>query len=166
LVAVILSYTFSVWAEYRALSEERDALANKLAKVTELHFGESTGSPTRARELLEGGGGSRDPLPRFDCFKALGVISAAIPDSIKHDTRKLEITLDEGGQTGSFSIQGSLPDLVARDAVADALDSHECIEQVERQKTSSMPGQDRKNYTLEGVIACPGTKKAAKSKKK
>ncbi|HEX5660405.1 MAG TPA: hypothetical protein VFX59_24590, partial [Polyangiales bacterium] len=42
LVAIILSYTFSVWAEYRALSEERDALAEKLAKVSEVHFGEST----------------------------------------------------------------------------------------------------------------------------
>jgi general secretion pathway protein L len=166
LVAIVLSYTFSVWAEYRALSEERDALADKLAKVSELHFGESTRSPTRARELLEGGGQARDPLPRFDAFKALGAISAAIPDSVVHDTRKLEITLDEGGQTGSFTIQGSLPDLVARDAVADALDSHECFEQIERQKTSSMPGQDRKNYTLEGLIACPGAKKATKSKKK
>jgi general secretion pathway protein L len=166
LAAVILSYTFSVWAEYRALSEERDALADKLAKVSELHFGESTRSPTRARELLDGGGTTRDPLPRFDCFKALGAISAAIPDTIVHDTRKLEITLDEGGQTGSFALQGSLPDLVARDMVAEALDAHECIEQVERQKTTSMPGQDRKNYTLEGVIACPGAKKSAKSKKK
>jgi general secretion pathway protein L len=166
LVAIILSYTFSVWAEYRALSEERDALAEKLAKVSELHFGESTRSATRARELLEGSGQARDPLPRFDCFRALGAISAAIPDTIVHDTRKLEITLDEGGQTGSFTIQGSLPDLVARDAVADALDAHDCIEQVERQKTSSMPGQDKKNYTLEGVIACPGAKKATKGKKK
>jgi hypothetical protein len=166
LVAVILSYTFSVWAEYRALSEERDALADKLAKVSEVHFGESTRSPTRARELLEGGGQARDPLPRFDCFKALGAISAAIPDTIVHDTRKLEITLDEGGQTGSFTLQGSLPDLVARDAVADALEGHDCLEQIDKQKTSSMPGQDRKNYTLEGVIACPGAKKATKGKKK
>ncbi len=166
LMAIVLSYTFSVWAEYRALSEERDALANKLEKVSELHFGESTRSPTRARELLEGGGQSRDPLPRFDCFKALSAISAAIPDSIVHDTRKLEITLDEGGQTGSFKLQGSLPDLVARDAVADALDSHECIEEIERGQTSSMPGAERKNYTLEGVIACPGAKKATKGKKK
>ncbi|HEX5660406.1 MAG TPA: hypothetical protein VFX59_24595 [Polyangiales bacterium] len=83
-----------------------------------------------------------------------------------HDTRKLEIVLDEGGQTGSFTIQGSLPDLVARDAVADALDAHDCFEQIDKQKTSSMPGQDKKNYTLEGIIACPGAKKATKGKKK
>ena len=32
--------------------------------------------------------------------------------------------------------------------------------ELERGKTSSVPGQDRKNYTLGGVLACPGTKPA------
>jgi Tfp pilus assembly PilM family ATPase len=165
-LAVVLSYTFSVWAEYRALSEERDALAERLGKVTETHFAESTKSPTRARELLEGGGQSKDPLPRFDAFRALGAISAAFPDNIKHDTRKLEITLDEGGQTGTFALQGQIPDLSARDQVVDALDGHDCIEQLERGKTSTVPGAtDRKNYTLEGLIACPGAKRTKGAKK-
>lgn len=158
-LVVVISYGFSVWAEYRALSEERDALALKLSKVTEQHFAESTKSALRARELLEGGGQQRDPLPRFDAFRALGAISAAVPESIVHDTRKLEITLDEGGQTGSFELQGQIPDLAARDVVAEALDAHDCIEQLERGKTSTVPGQDRKNYTLGGVLACPGVKK-------
>ena len=163
--AIMLSYTFSVWAEYRALSEERDALAQKLSKVAELHFGEATTSPKRARELLESGGTRNDPLPRFDAFRALGAISAAIPESIVHDTRRLEINVDEGGQTGTFVLQGSIPDLTARDIVADALEAHECIEQLERGKTSTMPGAERKNYTLEGVLACPGSKKATKGQK-
>jgi general secretion pathway protein L len=163
-LAIMLSYTFSVWAEYRALSEERDALAQKLSAVAMLHFGEATTSPKRARELLEGGGVTRDPLPRFDAFRALGAISAAIPDAIVHDTRRLEITVDEGGQTGSFTLQGQIPDLTARDIVADALEAHECIEQLERGKTSTMPGAERKNYTLEGVLSCPGVKKPTKKK--
>lgn len=159
-LAIALSYTFSVWAEYRALSEERDALASKLGKVTELHFAENTTSAVRARELLEGGGIKSDPLPKFDAFRALGAISAAIPDSMLHDTRRLEITIDESGQTGTFAIQGQIPDLTARDVVAEALDAHDCIEQVERGKSSSMG--ERKNYALEGIIACPGAKKAKK----
>ena len=162
---IVMSYAFSVWAEYRVLSEERDALALKLSKVTEQHFGEATSSPKRARELLEGGGLNRDPLPRFDAFRALGAISAAVPQSIVHDTRRLEIALDEGGQTGTFMLQGQIPDLAARDVVAEALDAHDCIEQLERGKTSSMPGQDRKNYTLEGLIACPGAKRAKSGQK-
>jgi general secretion pathway protein L len=161
---VVMSYGFSVWAEYRALSEERDALAAKLSKVTEQHFGETTESAKRARELLEGGGQQRDPLPRFDAFRALGAISAAVPDSIVHDTRRLEITLDENGQSGSFELQGQIPDLAARDVVAEALDAHDCIEQLERGKTSTVPGQDRKNYTLGGLLACPGAKKAKSGK--
>jgi general secretion pathway protein L len=160
-LALILSYSFRVWAEYRVLGEERDALQEKLAKVTEQHFGESTKSPKRARELLEGGGASKDPLPRFDALRALGAISAAVPLTVTHDTRKLEISLDETGQTGSFELQGQLADLTARDQVADALDGHECIEQLERGKTSTVPGQERKSYTLSGTIACPG---AAKTK--
>jgi type II secretory pathway component PulL len=161
-LALMLSYTFSVWAQYRVLAEERDALLEKLEQVTEQHFGEKTRSVTKARELLESGGKAKDPLPRFDAYRVLGVISAAVPPSVTHDTRKLEIMLDEGGQTGKFELQGQIPDLAARDQVADALDGHECIEQLERGKTSTVPGQDRKSYTLEGVIACPGAAKKTK----
>jgi hypothetical protein len=155
-LALIFSYTFRVWAEYRVLGDERDALQETLSKVTERHFGEATKSPKRARELLDGGGTRSDPLPRFDAMRALGAISAAVPVGMVHDTRKLEITLDETGQGGSFELQGQIPDLSARDQVADALDAHECIEQLERGKTSTVPGQERKNYTLSGTILCPG----------
>ena len=34
---------------------------------------------TRARVLLEGGGITKDPLPRFDALRALGAISASVP---------------------------------------------------------------------------------------
>jgi Tfp pilus assembly PilM family ATPase len=158
-LALVLSYSFRVWAEYRVLGEERDALQEKLAQVTEHQFGEPTRSPKRARELLEGGGSNKDPLPRFDALRALGAISGSVPASVTHDTRKLEIELDETGQTGTFELQGQLPDLSARDQVADALDAHECIEGLERGKTSTVPGQERKSYTLSGVIACPGAAK-------
>lgn len=161
-LALAFSYTFSVWAKYRVLSEERDALAEKLASVTEQSFGEKTSSVTRARELLEGGGRNKDPLPRFDAFRALGAISAAVPESVPHDTRKLDITLDEDGHTGKFELSGQIPDLAARDTVAEAIEAHECIEQLERGKTSTVPGQDKKSYLLEGVIACPGAVKKTK----
>jgi general secretion pathway protein L len=159
-LALIFSYSFRVWAEYRVLGEERDALKEKLASITEQQFGEKTTSPNRARELLVGGGANKDPLPRFDALRALGAISASVPVSVVHDTRKLEISLDETGQTGSFELQGQLADLTARDQVADQLDAHECIEQLERGKTSTVPGQERKSYTLSGTIACPGAAKA------
>lgn len=163
-LALVVSYTFSVWAKYRVLAEERDGLAAQLEQVTEQQFGIKTNNVTQARELLSGGGKAKDPLPRFDAYRVLGAISAAIPSSIQHDTRKLEIMFDEGGQTGKFELQGQIPDLAARDTVADALEAHECIEQLERGKTSTVPGQDRKTYTLEGVIACPGSSTKKKNK--
>ncbi len=159
-LALIFSYSFRVWAEYRVLGEERDALQEQLAAVSNRHFGEATRSPKRARELLDGGSGAKDPLPRFDALRVLGAISAAVPLTITHDTRKLEITLDETGQSGKFELQGQIPDLTARDQVADALDAHECIEQLERGKTSTVPGQERKSYTLSGTISCPGANTA------
>jgi general secretion pathway protein L len=161
-LTLVASYTFSIWAEYRVLAAERDALSAQLETITEQRFGEKTGSVTQARALLEGGARAKDPLPRFDAFRVLGVISSAFAQGVTHDTRKLEIQLDEGGQTGKFELQGQIPDLAARDAVAEALEAHECIEALERGKTSTVPGQDRKTYLLEGVIACPGGAKKGK----
>jgi general secretion pathway protein L len=157
--ALLFSFGFRTWAEYRVLESERDALVSRLASVSEAQLGERTENPRRARELLEGGGTSRDPLPRFDAFRALAAISNAYPSSTLHDTRKLEISIDETGQSGKFEIQGQIPDLAARDAVAEALEAHECIAQIERGKSSPVPGQDRKNYVLEGALGCGGSPK-------
>ncbi len=165
-MALVGSYVFSVWAQYRVVSEERDSLAQQLEQVTEQHFRTPTSSPKRARELLEGGGQMAGPLPRYDAFRTLAAISAAIPEGVLHDTRKLEIQLDELGQTGTFQIDGKLPDLTARDQIADALESNECIQELERGKTSSAPGEDRKTYMLEGLVACPGSIRDGKGKAK
>jgi general secretion pathway protein L len=167
-LALIFSYVFSVWSEYRVLAEERDALQEKLGEVTEERFGERTQSATRAKELLETGGVRKDPLPRFDAFRALAAISAAVPETVKHDTRELEVELDETGLTGKVHLEGTIADLTARDQVAEAIEAHDCIDTLERGKISTVPGEDRKRYTLDGTIACPGTvpkKPAGKGKK-
>ncbi len=156
-LALVGSYVFSIWAQYRVVSEERDSLAKQLEQVTEQHFRDATSSPKRARELLEGGGKTTGPLPRYDAFRTLAAISAAVPAGVLHDARKLEIQLDELGQTGKFQIDGKVPDLTARDQIADALEANECIQEIERGRTSSAPGEDRKTYTLEGLVACPGS---------
>ncbi len=165
-LAVLLSYGFSAWARHRVLSEERDALAAQLETVTERHFGKGTKSARAARDLLLGGAQPGDPLPRFDAFRALAAISAAVPEGVVHDTRKLEVQLDELGHTGHFQLEGKLPDLTARDQVADALDANECIGELEKGKTSTAPGEDRKSYVLEGQIACPGSTPPGKGKGK
>jgi general secretion pathway protein L len=167
-LALVFSYVFSVWSEYKVLAEERDALKEKLAAVTEERFGERTDSATDARVLLESGGKRKDPLPRFDAFRALAAISAAVPENVKHDTRQLEVELDETGLTGKVHLEGTLADLTQRDQVAAAIEAHDCIEELERGKISSVPGEDKKRYTLDGMIACPGAapkKKDTKGKK-
>jgi general secretion pathway protein L len=166
--ALLFSYVFRVWSEYRVLASERDALSEKLALVSEERLGERTTSVKRAKDLLESGGTRKDPLPRFDAYRAMAAVSAAVPEAVKHDTRELEIELDETGQTGKLHLEGLLIDLAARDQVAEAIEAHDCIEQLERGKTSVVPGEDRKKYTLDGAIGCPGaapptTKKGTQS---
>ena len=109
---------------------------------------------------------SSGPLPPYDAFRTLAAISAAVPTGVLHDTRKLEIQLDELGQTGKFQIDGKLPDLTARDQIAEALEANECFQELERGKTSSAPGEDRKTYMLEGLVACPGSIPQGKGKAK
>lgn len=163
--AIVVSFIFSTWAQISALEAETESLKDQLEQVSERRFGVATRSARQARSMLEGGTKSGDPLPAFDGLRALAAISDAIATDIEHDARKLEIQLDESGAVGNFELQGSLPDLAARDRVAAALEEHECISELERGKTSSVPGKERKNYTIEGTIACPGAAQANSGKK-
>jgi hypothetical protein len=165
LLGIVVSYSFSMWAEYKSLTEQRDTLAEELHQVTEQYFRVGTRSPKSARELLEGGGKKLDPLPHFDAFHTLAVLSGAVAPSIRHDARRVEIQLDEVGQAGKFEIQGLLADLNERDTIVTALDAHDCIGAIEPGKIQSVPGEERKSYTLEGEIACPGTVPEGKDKK-
>ena len=101
-------YTFSVWP-----STERCPRARRPSppsgKGPEQHFAESTQSPKRARELLEGAA-SRTTLCRASTRSAHWVPSRSRARHHPARTRGgSKITIDESCQTGTFALQGQIP---------------------------------------------------------
>lgn len=158
--AVIFAFVFSTWSSYRLLGERRQTLETELARVTLEAFGEATVDPARAKRLLDGRTGPQDPLPRFDAFDVLDAVSHAIPGDVVHDTRRLEIEIGTGEHEGKLELQGTVANIAERDRVAEALEAHACVHELEKGRTSPAVGQDRISYTIAAVINC-GTRPAA-----
>ncbi len=155
---VLFSYFFFIYARYSVLEGEGQRLESELAALTEQVFGQEVSSPTRARELLEGGVSADDPMPRFDAFDVLDAISAAIPEEITHDTRRLSIEIDDEGGDGRFEIQGSVASISERDVLVERLAAHECFQDIDKGATSPRAGgAGGLNYRLEVDILCPGS---------
>jgi len=153
---VFTSFMFSTFARWFVLDGERGSLQAELARVTDEAFGEETVVASQARDLLERGPRTRDPLPRFDAFDALDAISGGIPAEITHNTRRLRIELDENGHTGEFELQGTVASVAERDQIAEQLEGHECIEELQRGPTRGSGAQGI-NYQIQAKIRCPGT---------
>ena len=167
-LCIVLAFGFSTLARYRTLVAETEALEEQLAEISDKRLGKATRSPRAARKILKKGSGKKDPMPRFDAYAALDAISGAIPNSIVHDVRKLKLNLDDSGEGGSFQLQGSIPDVKSRDVIAGNLAENECIFEIEKGQTTSMPGKDRTSYTIQGKLGCPGSpaRNAAKKGKR
>ena len=155
-VPIALAFFFSIWARWTVLDDERTALREQLAEVTEDVFDERTASPSEARELLEGGRRVADPLPHFTAYDVLDAVSAAIPQEITHDTRRLTIEIDDEAREGRFEIQGIVASIAERDTIAANFEAHECFEEIKRGPTSPGPRNEGLNYRLEATIHCPG----------
>ncbi|MEM1415175.1 MAG: hypothetical protein AAGH15_09755 [Myxococcota bacterium] len=153
--AVLLSFAFATYARWATLSAEQEELRAQLGEVTEAVFDTRTTSPTRAKELLEGGSSASDPLPRFTAYDALEAISAAVPPEVVHDTRRLIVEIDDVAREGRFEIQGVVPSIAERDTIVAALEAHECFQDVDKGPTSNA-GDDKLSYRLEVTIGCPG----------
>ncbi len=153
---VLIAFGYSVWARYTVLSAEREQLRAQLAQITEDIFDEETRSPTRARELLEGGRQTVDPLPKFTAYDVLDAISGAIPPDITHDTRRLTIEIDDETREGRFELQGTVASIAERDTIAANLEAHRCFKEIKPGPTSPGPGNERLNYRLEAEVHCPG----------
>ncbi|NOY92959.1 MAG: hypothetical protein GXP55_17380 [Deltaproteobacteria bacterium] len=154
-LSVVFSLGFSVWARYSTLSSEHERLGEELGDMTERYFDVRTESSSRARELLAGGRSGADPLPRFDAWDALDALSKAIPPDITHDTRRLDIELDDEAHDGEMRVQGTVESIAQRDTIAEALAEHECFQEIRRGPTSPGAGNEGLNYRLEVDIRCP-----------
>ncbi|MBK8170101.1 MAG: pilus assembly protein PilM [Sandaracinaceae bacterium] len=148
---VLCGFIFSTWADYRVQKTRHAVLVAELERVTERVLGEKTNDSDAARRLLEGRTGANDPLPHFDAFDALSVISDAIPSDIHHDTTRLIVELASGTRDGRFELKGTVSDIAERDRISEALSAHRCIHDMNNGRTS---GQERINYQITGVLRC------------
>ena len=154
--AILLSFVFATWARYSVLESEQAELREKLATVTEELFDEETRSAAQARELLEGGSQLADPLPTMTAFDILDAITTAIPPEITHDTRRLDIEVDDVAREGRFELQGTVASIAERDTIKAKLEEHACFTEVDPGPTSPGPGNEGLNYRLEVTVKCPG----------
>ncbi len=163
---IAAAFVFSGYARYSVLQARHQQLEDELARVTEEYFGVEARSAEQASRLLERGVGGNDPMPKFDAYDALASISAAIPESITHDVRQLQIDLGDGDETGRFSLRGTVDSESDFDAVVTALrdarvvrgegDNQQrlvCFRNLEPGDTSETAEQ-RRAYRLEGEIGC------------
>jgi general secretion pathway protein L len=161
-VIVVLTMMFSLKARQLLLADEQQVLRTELAQVTKDVFGKSTEDAAEAEDWIQNPESS-DPLPRFDAYDAMGALSAAIPDTITHEVRRLRIEIADEKREGRLELQAQIKSLQERDAIVAELDKHPCLRDIELGRTT--PAGDQIAYQIEAVVQCPGEVDPAQKKK-
>jgi general secretion pathway protein L len=168
-VIVVMTAMFSLKARQMLLADEQRSLRDELASVTKQVFDRTITDPLAA-EALAKNPRSSDPLPRFDAYDAMGVLSAAVPEDVTHEVRRLVIEVADEKREGRMELQGVLDSLGQRDKIVSQLEQHPCFHDIQLGRTSPAGGaeQNRINYQIEAVVQCPGegTQGTSKSTKK
>ncbi len=159
--AVVASLGFSVFAELRSLGAERTKLEEQLHAATLANFGKATRDAKEAGLLLDAAlaGKLEDPMPDMDGFDVIVALSERIPLELEHDISELDFN------RGALTIKGLVKTIEDAQKVAQLLDEHECMTDVNLARTTWLKEQDKQKYTLELKVDCtPGGKKADKSR--
>ncbi|MFP6684074.1 MAG: pilus assembly protein PilM [Polyangiaceae bacterium] len=160
--AVTVSFGFSIFAESRALDQERTHLEARLRASSKMHLGTSTSDPEEAAELLEQAisGKSQDPMPQMDGFDALVALSGLISHDITHDIN--EYYYDRG----KVMLTGMVPTIDNAQAVRDAISGHRCFQDVTMKGTKRLGSKQKQKYDLSFVVKCApaNSKKTSGSK--
>jgi general secretion pathway protein L len=159
--AMFVSFGFSVFAEMRALSNEREALEQRLESAAEQTFGEKTRDPKHAEQLLDAaiGGKSEELLPRMDAFDVLVELSQRVPKEMVHDIAEFEYN------RGQVKVQGIVPTIDDANTVASSVGEHECFKDVNIARTTKLKNEDKQKYTLEFSVRCEAQKPKGKGPK-
>lgn len=157
MVAVILSFLFSVWAESQALSAQNEALLTSLEEVTQSTFGRGTRDPDEAEIALGKARTSKadDPMPYLDGFGVAVALSETLPSDIVHDVEELDVS------KGKVKLRGVVNSAEEAQRVAKAFGEHRCIEEPDVTKITQVVNTDRERYMLEAVVQCPEDESAS-----
>jgi len=159
--AIFVSLGFSIFAELRALEQERGVLVQELEMATQVHFGSKTNDPGEASDMLDAAisGKTDDPMPSMDAFDVVVALSERIPEDIVHDIAEFDFN------RGEVSLKGIVPTIDDANRVAESLREHDCFHDVNISRTTRLKSQDKQKYTLEFSANCKGAAKAKTPKK-
>ncbi len=152
--AIMASFAISLYTRYTVLDTERAELRAELGAMTQSLFRSRTDDPAAARRLVQGGASERDPMPQMGAYHVMGALAELIPEDAHHATRRLTIEFDDEARNGDLEIQGTVSSVTQRDAIAAAIEAHECFSEVTPGATSSR--NDVLSYRIEAEIRCPG----------
>ncbi|TKC99358.1 type IV pilus biogenesis protein PilM [Polyangium fumosum] len=157
--AVVVSFGFSLLAQHRSLSAEKEMLLSRLETATGDVFDEETKEPEKARSMLDKGPGSadEDPLPRADAFDVMVKLSEVVPKEITHDVLEFDVN------RGHVSIQGTVPSIPDAQAIADKMKEHKCFKEVKISRTAQF-SEGKQKYVLELDVKCDDKKKKTTTK--
>ncbi len=149
--AIIASWGMATYMRYVSISQERDRLRVAMQRVTLDVFGERISDPRRAKALATGNAADpdQDPLPPADAYDVVGVLSARIPEAVRHDVSSLDVS-DE-----RVEIQGLVDTLADRDQIVEQLGHYECFQNIQAGRVQRNPGDNRQQYTLDIDLRCP-----------
>ncbi len=158
--AVAISFAFSTWADFRALSEEHQVLQQQLGVVAGQVLGAPVEEPAVAEAMLlkKTTLAELDPMPQKDAFDVLLVLSDAIPPSIVHDMPEFEF------KEGSVKLQGIVDSAEEAQSIAEALKERDCLREVRTGRISQVVGTERERYSLELSVECAGEGKGGKGR--
>lgn len=171
LLLLMLSYAFSVYAEWKSLKSKNEMLRAQLSSHTKTLFGTAIDDPETASSLISGKSSWKDPLPSFTALDALIAISNSISESVKHDTKSVHIDLGDSRGKGRVELQGTLSSAnEVEQIIAELKGTTPCLSEIKNGPISSAQ-DDRKTYRLEASLECQAAhplqdpKKAKKTKK-
>lgn len=156
-VAILISFGFSLWAEFSAINREEDALVAQLRAVTERALGVPLEDPAMAKTAAQGlvRGLGTDPMPIKDAFDVLLDLSDVIPTTISHEIRDFDL------QRGHVKIQGTVDTTEEAQTVVNAISALDCVKDVKTGKITKMINSDRQKYSVEFDLDCSEAKKTA-----
>ncbi|MCU0664509.1 MAG: type II secretion system protein GspL [Myxococcota bacterium] len=90
-VAIVLSWVFSIYAHHSVLAAQVEKQSKEIAEQSQALFGEPVTSLEEVKKRLEGQKTEKPPMPTKDAFDVVLALSRMIPVSVVHDVESLEI---------------------------------------------------------------------------
>ena len=165
-VATLVSFLFSSWADVHALSREHEELVQSLGTQSSLVLGETLTDPDSVTEALTRAKTKEeaDPMPHIDAFDVIVDLSNAIPMSVTHDIEEFDV------DRAHVKVNGIVPTTKDAQDLAGKMGENRCVSDSKiakvSQVVSQLPGDNRQKYVLEFDLKCPedaGAKKKPKA---